>query len=217
MYAGENGYPTRQGKALNGVAPRGGFAWSLSNKDVIRGGYGFYWAPMQFSGVGETAMGRLGYTATTTYLASTDGNRTPANSLSNPFPAGITPPQGNSQGLATGAGGVIDFVDQNSQARPGAPVFGRLHARAARRHRGVDRLLGQPIRAHAGRRHGGHDGEHQPARPAVPRRSGRRCSIWCRIRFSATPRSATSRARPPSRAGSCFGRSRSSPTCSRIA
>ena len=86
MYAGENGYPTRQGKSLNGVAPRGGFAWSLSSNDVIRGGYGFFWAPMQFSGVGETAMGRLGYTATTTYLSSTDGNRTPANSLSNPFP-----------------------------------------------------------------------------------------------------------------------------------
>jgi hypothetical protein len=115
MYAGENGYPTTQGQALNGVAPRGGFAWSLSDKNVVRGGYGFYWAPMQFSGVGETAMGRLGYTATTTYLASTDGNRTPANSLSNPFPAGIIPPQGNSLGLATGAGGVIDFVDQNSQ------------------------------------------------------------------------------------------------------
>jgi trimeric autotransporter adhesin len=115
MYAGENGYPTTQGKPLNGVAPRGGFAWSLSDKNVIRGGYGFYWAPMQFSGVGETAMGRLGYTATTTYLASTDGNRTPANSLSNPFPAGVTPPQGNSLGLATGAGGVVDFVDQNSQ------------------------------------------------------------------------------------------------------
>jgi trimeric autotransporter adhesin len=115
MYAGQNGYPTHQGKALNGVAPRGGLAWSLSNKDVIRGGYGFYWAPMQFSGVGETAMGRLGYTATTTYLASTDGNRTAANSLSNPFPAGLTPPQGNTLGLATGAGGVIDFVDPNSQ------------------------------------------------------------------------------------------------------
>jgi hypothetical protein len=120
MYAGENGYSIRQGKSLNGVAPRGGFAWSLSSKDVIRGGYGFYWAPMQFSGVGETAMGRLGYTATTTYLASTDGNRTPANSLSNPFPTGLTPPQGSSKGLATGAGGVIDFVDPNSQA-------GRVH------------------------------------------------------------------------------------------
>jgi hypothetical protein len=115
MYAGQNGYPTRQGKPLNGVAPRGGFAWSLSSADVIRGGYGFYWAPMQFSGIGETAMGRLGYTATTTYLASTDGNRTPANSLNDPFPAGITPPQGDALGLATGAGGVIDFVDQHSQ------------------------------------------------------------------------------------------------------
>ena len=117
MYAGQAGYPTHQGKALNGAAPRAGFAWSLSSHDVIRGGYGFYWAPMQFSGVGETAMGRLGYTATTTYLSSTDGNRTPTNSLSNPFPTGITSPQGNSRGLATGAGGVIDFVDQNS--RPG--------------------------------------------------------------------------------------------------
>ena len=120
MYAGENGYPTRQGEALNGVAPRGGFAWSLSNRDVIRGGYGFFWAPMQFSGVGETAMGRMGYTATTTYLASTDGNRTPANSLSDPFPSGILTPQGSSKGLATGAGGVIDFVDQSSKP-------GRVH------------------------------------------------------------------------------------------
>ena len=116
MYAGQNGYPAQQGKSLNGAAPRGGVAWSLTNKDVIRGGYGFYWAPMQFSGIGETAMGRLGYTATTTYLSSTDGNRTPANSLNNPFPTGITLPQGNAKGLATGAGGVVDFVDPNSQA-----------------------------------------------------------------------------------------------------
>ena len=115
MYAGVDGYPTQQGQSLNGVAPRGGFAWSLSEKDVIRGGYGFYWAPMQFPGIGETAMGRLGYTATTTYLASTNGNRTPANSLSDPFPSGIGEPIGNSRGLATGAGGVIDFVDPNSQ------------------------------------------------------------------------------------------------------
>ena len=120
MYAGQNGYPTTQGKALNGLAPRGGFAWSLSPRDVLRGGYGYYRAPTQFSGVGETAMGRLGYTATTMYLSSNDGNRTPANTLNDPFPAGITPPQGNAVGLATGAGGVVDFVDQNSQA-------GRVH------------------------------------------------------------------------------------------
>ena len=216
MYAGENGYPTRQGESLNGVAPRGGFAWSLSEQDVIRGGYGFFWAPMQFSGVGETAMGRMGYTATTTYLASTDGNRTPANSLSDPFPSGILTPQGSSKGLATGAGGVIDFVDQSSQP-------GQVHQYS------VDYTRELPGSTAVSIGYSGSRSEHMPVGGTVDTtvninqidpsicRSDRRCSIWCRIRFSATPRSATSRARPRSRAVSCFGRFRSSPTCSRIA
>jgi hypothetical protein len=162
MYAGENGYPTRQGKSLNGVAPRGGFAWSLSNNDVIRGGYGFFWAPMQFSGVGETAMGRLGYTATTTYLSSTDG-RTPANSLSNPFPGGILQPQGSTAGLATGAGGVVDFVDQNSG--PGRHQHSVDYSRelpGGTPCRSAIRAAGQTT---CRRGHRGRDGEHQPDRP----------------------------------------------------
>ena len=116
MDAGVDGSPTTQGKALSGFAPRGGAAWSLSDTTVVRGGYGFYWAPTQFSGVGGAAMGRLGYAATTTYLSSTDGGRTPANSIANPFPT-ITPAWEYSKPLATGAGGVIDFVDQH--AKPG--------------------------------------------------------------------------------------------------
>ena len=206
-----------QGKALNGVAPRGGFAWSLSNRDVIRGGYGFYWAPMQFSGVGETAMGRLGYTATTTYLASTDGNRTPANSLSNPFPAGITPPQGNSLGLATGAGGVIDFVDQNSQPgqvqqysvdytrelRGGIAVsIGYSGSRSEHMPVGgtvdttvnINQLDPQYLVAGIGAARSGAEPVLRQRRVRQPRELGR-----------------------PSPAVSCFGRSRSSPTCSRIA
>src|SRR5258705_11953286 len=114
MYAGQNGSPRQQGKSLNGAAPRGGFAWSLTSKDVIRGGYGFYWAPIQFAGVGETAMARLGYSATTPYLSSTHGNRTPSNSLSNPFPAGPNPPPGNPTGLPAGPCRVIDFLGPNS-------------------------------------------------------------------------------------------------------
>ena len=117
MYAGVDGYPTHQGKPLNGVAPRGGFAWSLSDSTVVRGGYGFFWAPTQYPGTSESAVGSRGYTASTSFLSSTDGGLTPANTLSNPFPDGFTQPQGNSLGLATGAGGVIDFIDQD--AKPG--------------------------------------------------------------------------------------------------
>jgi hypothetical protein len=117
MYAGVDGYTTTQGRTLNAFAPRGGFAWSLTEKTVVRGGYGLFWSPGQIPGVGESAIGARGYSAVTTYLASTDGNLTPTGSFSDPFPNGVTPPQGNSLGLLTGAGGVIDFVDQNS--RPG--------------------------------------------------------------------------------------------------
>ncbi len=115
LYAGVDGNPTTQGQPLNGVAPRGGFAWSLSDTTVLRGGYGFYWAPTQHASLGEGAIGSRGYTASTTFLSSTDGGLTPANTLSNPLPNGISAPQGNSLGLATGAGSVIDFIDQDSK------------------------------------------------------------------------------------------------------
>ena len=114
MYAGVDGYPTRQGKPLNNVSPRGGFAWSVTDRTVIRGGYGLYWVP-PISDTGESAIGSRGYSASTTFLSSVDGGLTPVGTISNPFPAGITQPQGNSLGLATGAGSVIDFVDQDSE------------------------------------------------------------------------------------------------------
>lgn len=117
MYAGVDGNPTRQAQNLNGLAPRGGVAWSVTDKTVLRGGYGLFWAPTMLPNLSEAVMGTRGYSAATTYLASTDGNLTPAGSLSNPFPSGVVPPQGNSRGLLTGAGGVIDFVDPD--AKPG--------------------------------------------------------------------------------------------------
>ena len=65
--------------------------------------------------IAEATIGARGYSAVTTFLASNDGGLTPAGTLSNPFPNGVTQPQGNSLGLATGAGSVIDFVDQDSK------------------------------------------------------------------------------------------------------
>jgi hypothetical protein len=117
MYAGQSGYPAQQGQPLHDeFAPRGGFAWSVTDKTAIRGGWGLFWAPTQYPGTSEAALGARGYSAVTSMLTTVDGV-TPFNTLSNPFPSGVTQPQGNSQGVLTGAGGVIDFVDQNS--RPG--------------------------------------------------------------------------------------------------
>jgi hypothetical protein len=100
-YAGQNGYPTSAGNPNHDkLGPRVGFAYSISPKTVLRGGYGLFWAPLSF-GLQST----FGYTATTNYVATNDGGATPANSLNNPFPAGILQPSGNGLGLTAGIGG----------------------------------------------------------------------------------------------------------------
>jgi hypothetical protein len=116
MYAGVDGYPTHQADpSATKFAPRGGFAWSVNPSTVLRGGYGLFWAPVQYPFPSETNMGTRGYTAVTSYFASADGGLTPAGTLTNPFPRGIEEPMASSQGLLTGAGGDVDFVDQFSK------------------------------------------------------------------------------------------------------
>ena len=44
MYAGVDGNPTRQGDPkLFKVGPRGGFAYTINDTTVIRGGVGLFW------------------------------------------------------------------------------------------------------------------------------------------------------------------------------
>jgi len=108
MYAGVDGSPEQQGdpQPLK-WGPRAGFAWSIGESTVLRGGYGVFWAPYQ-----PTYETRRGYDAPTYYLATTDGGLTPAGTLSDPFPFGLEEPVGSSLGLLTGAGGDVDFPDQ---------------------------------------------------------------------------------------------------------
>jgi hypothetical protein len=80
---------------------------------VLRGGYGLFYAPNQYAFPDENRMGTRGFTAVTTYFASSDGLTPCATcTLTNPFPNGIEQPVGNSLGLLTGAGGNVHFVDQ---------------------------------------------------------------------------------------------------------
>ena len=112
-YAGQNGYSTyATHPTVAKLSPRVGFAWSVLPKTTIRGGYGLFWAPYTFG-----LANPLGYTYATPYVASNDGNITPANSLNNPFPTGLQLPVGNSAGLAAGLGGqAFPFYDGNAHA-----------------------------------------------------------------------------------------------------
>lgn len=115
MYAGVDGYPTHQSDpSKSKFGPRAGFAWSIGDKTVVRGGYGLFWAPHQYAFPTEDRLGARGFTEVTDYVASFDGGLTPCPgcSIVNPFPRGFGQPLGNSQGILTGAGGSVHFVDQ---------------------------------------------------------------------------------------------------------
>ena len=94
--------------------PRVGFAFSLNDKTVLRGGYGLFYSPWNYPAAGTTGWGQIGYSATTLVQQSTSG--APTVSMTNPFPAGLVQPTGNTLGLLTGTGGDIYFVDPNKGA-----------------------------------------------------------------------------------------------------
>ncbi len=115
QYAGVDGYPTHQSDPSKAkFAPRAGFAWSIDSKTVLRGGFGLFWAPYQYAFPSETNLGARGFTQVSDYVASTDGGLTPCATcnITNPFPSGFQQPTGSKGGLATGAGGTVEFVDQ---------------------------------------------------------------------------------------------------------
>ena len=111
MFAGQGGNPTTSGNPPNHkFGPRIGFAYQLNSKTTLRGGWGIFYAPTFF---GVDAATAPGFVQVTSYVASNNGNQTPANSLTNPFPNGILQPVGNSLGPATALGSTFTYVDQN--------------------------------------------------------------------------------------------------------
>lgn len=111
-YAGVSGNPTQTGNALSvKPAPRFGFAYSVDPKTVLRGGYGIFWAPTFFN-----FQNAIGYSQTTSIVASTNGNFTPATSLANPYPNGLLQPTGNSLGGLSGIGQPITVFSPGAQS-----------------------------------------------------------------------------------------------------
>jgi len=112
VFVGVNGQPRSQYiMDTNNIAPRFGFAYQVSSKTSIRGGFGNIFAISLQQAHGT--VGPFGFRTQTPWLSTVDGI-TPANRLSNPFPAGFQATPGSSLGLLTQAGANIQAPVQET-------------------------------------------------------------------------------------------------------
>ena len=97
---------------FNNFQPRIGAAYNLSDKLVIRGGYG-----LVFNNPNNDFLLTTGFSTFTPFVDSLDGGRNPIamNSMANPFPNGISQPLGAAGGLNTFAGRGFDWFNPNFQ------------------------------------------------------------------------------------------------------
>ena len=116
MYAGVGGNHTYQGNPPTVKwSPRAGLAYSFNTKTVLRGGYGIFWAPVNYPVPNTTNnnYGQVGYTQNTVVPQTSP---TPTVTLDNPFPNGVVQPSGNTKGAVSGVGTTIGYIDQNGKA-----------------------------------------------------------------------------------------------------
>lgn len=113
-------------------APRFGLAYSASSKLVVRAGFGIY--PMEkglTSTAGNGAQGsqnwaiQSGYSQQTSFIPTSNNGQTFTATIANPFPNGLLPPAGNSNGVNTILGQAISFY--NPQPRTPYEMFASLN------------------------------------------------------------------------------------------
>jgi hypothetical protein len=113
-YAGVNGAPTTVGN-YQGIkwGPRGGVAYQLNAKTVLRGGYGIFWAPQIYLG---GPFSTIGYANTTEFKGQSFAQLQSTQGFYNPFPNGLTAPVGNTLGASAGLGSSLSLVDPTTKA-----------------------------------------------------------------------------------------------------
>src|SRR5262249_47789297 len=99
----------------NNIQPRVGFAYALTDKTSLRGGYGIFYTLSRATIKGHTGSG---FQTTSSIEYSRDGGLTRYASLDNPYPNGLNIPPGNTLGASTFLGlgiGTESRPNQNPQ------------------------------------------------------------------------------------------------------
>lgn len=108
-YVNQNGNPRGYWRGeKNNFMPRIGIAYQVSNKTVVRTGYGMFFDTL---GVNKTDSIATGFSQSTPIQASLDNGLTFLATNANPFPNGIIQPAGASGGLSTNLGQAISFFE----------------------------------------------------------------------------------------------------------
>jgi hypothetical protein len=92
------------------IAPRLGFAYGVTSKTMVRGGYGIFWIP-NYVAYALNPNNDMVNAASTTFTGTIDGVH-PYSSISLPFPNGISPPPGRRLGTE----GTQQFLTQVVQS-----------------------------------------------------------------------------------------------------
>ncbi len=102
-------FPTESNRGFwdadtNNFQPRIGVAYQVTDKLVLRGGWGVYMVPFVIDGVQQP-----GFSQSTSLVPSLNGGLTFVANLTSPYPNGVITPPGSSGGLATFMGLNINY------------------------------------------------------------------------------------------------------------
>lgn len=109
-WVGQGNDLNQQSTDWSNLGPRFGFAYKLIEKLVLRGGYGIFYYPRLIAGTGGGAIEAV---QSTTMNATTNNGITPADTLSNPYPAGVLAPL-NDRSLLANLGQALQIPTHDS-------------------------------------------------------------------------------------------------------
>lgn len=108
LFAGVNGQPPQAADTYRkAIQPRVGFAYQITSKLVVRGGWGRY-----YMNPSNSYLQNYGFSYSTPMVTTLDGGRTGIpNLIANPFPNGIKLPPGASLGALSYLGSGFNYVN----------------------------------------------------------------------------------------------------------